>query len=372
VPGPQIFVSHASADEIYAGELASLLELRGFQPWLAKSGIPLGSNFAEEITKAIKESDYFIVLLSKNSIASPHVKREVSIAVDKGIALLPVIIGGSNEFIDTMPEEWIYWLTVVQVVQFENSTQTANEIVNHINSGKLSGVGMKRRVNSTIPKKWIAAALICLTVVGAYGVSQISNRNSASSPTANQSPQPIATVTAKESPKADRLTNTVSKNAILDKLVARLDKSGPLKWSIVEKIEFPIGEIGKIRSDDYKCEISIFPDLRSANFASDDRNYTTNAYDGWLDKDAFTSNYMILIAVAGDEICGIAASKALGWPVKIYQGPTFLEPGATPFDKCLISQVREYGGTKKEAIGPCKFQFERDGKAIPEQYLNLG
>jgi hypothetical protein len=369
----QIFISHSSTDADHASELAKILRTKGFKPWLAKFDIALGSNFAEEITRAIKESGHFIVLLSKNSIASPHVKREVSIAVDKGIPLLPVIIGGGQDFVNTMPEEWIYWLTVVQVVQYEDSTQTANEIVSHINSGKLASQGLPSRKRRWFISRWVAAISSLFLVAGFFLISQVDTPGPENSivsqePISQSSQEPAAE--GNQTPKA--LSSKGPREQTLDVITKRLNKSGSITWKIEEKIEFPIGEIGRIQSSDFQCELSIFPDLRSANYASDDRNYTTNAYIGWLDKDRYSSYYIIMTAIDGDTPCGRAASKAFGWPIKVYLGETFLEGGATPFDKCLIAQVREYGGTKEEAIGPCKFQFERDGKAIPEQYLNLG
>ena len=368
----QIFISHSSDDSNHAGELAQLLSKQGFKPWLAKSDIPLGGNFAEEITRAIKDSNYFIVLLSRSSIASPHVKREVSIAVDKGIPLLPVIIGGSEDFVNTMPEEWIYWLTVVQVVHFENSTQTADEIISHIASGKLSGRGSTPINLPSARWRWVAASVVVsiaslLFFIGATNDPKEGDSGFTPNTATEETQEPVT----QSSQKTAKRESSKSPSAVLGELAVRLNKSGSVKWSVEEKIQFPIGEIGRIQSSDYECELSVFPDLKSANFASDDRNYTTNAYVGWLDKDSYSNSYIIMTATDGDTPCGRAASKALGWPIKVYLGDTYLEPGATPFEKCLIAQVREYGGSKDDAIGPCKFQFERDGKAIPEQYLKL-
>lgn len=369
----RIFISHSSDDGDHADDLAQTLRSRGLEPWLAKTDIALGSNFAEEITRAIRESNFFIVLLSKSSIASPHVKREVSLAVDKGIPLLPVIIGSSEDFFNTIPEEWIYWLTVVQAVQFENSTQTANEIVTYISSGKLLGstVKPKKYINS----RWtlVAAAFVLLITSSLIFIGQRNQTIEAY----NSSGQSAITDETQETDSPSSQNPTTSKSnenssKVLNQIATRLNKNGSANWGVEEKIEFPIGEIGRIESSDGECELSIFSDLRSANLASDDRNYTTNSYFGWLDKDKYSSNYIIMIATDGDSPCGRAASKAFGWPIKVNLGETYLEPGATPFEKCLIAQVREYGGTKQDAIGPCKFQFERDGKAIPELYLNMG
>ena len=123
-----IFISHSSSDLDEALEIREQLIGRGFQIWMAAEDIQPGVNFAEEITKSIHQSDAVVVLLSPESIASPHVKREVNLTIDRQKFLIPVLLGGSRDFIATLPEDWKYWLTVVQVLKYESGYAAAEEI----------------------------------------------------------------------------------------------------------------------------------------------------------------------------------------------------------------------------------------------------
>jgi len=77
-----IFISHASSNlQDAIGIKRHLLDL-GFTVWMAAEDIQPGVNYAEEITKSISKADAVIVLLSPESIASPHVKREVNLTID--------------------------------------------------------------------------------------------------------------------------------------------------------------------------------------------------------------------------------------------------------------------------------------------------
>jgi hypothetical protein len=96
--------------------------------WLAPRDIPIGSNYAIEISRAISRANFMIVLLSPDAIASPHVKREVNLAVDRGITLLPVQLNKTSDFMQNLPEDWKYWLSLVQIVTFTNERFTALQI----------------------------------------------------------------------------------------------------------------------------------------------------------------------------------------------------------------------------------------------------
>lgn len=128
-----IFISHASSNlQDAIGIKRHLLDL-GFTVWLAAEDIQPGVNYAEEITKSISKADAVIVLLSPESIASPHVKREVNLTIDGQKFLIPVLLGVQKDFVSTLPEDWKYWLTVVQIINFKDGTTTAMEISDVLN-----------------------------------------------------------------------------------------------------------------------------------------------------------------------------------------------------------------------------------------------
>lgn len=86
-----IFVSYSSKDRVFADETVRALEVRGRICWIAPRDIPPGvPSWAEPIVTAIASSRLMLVLLTKNSIPSVDVVREVTLAADEKIPLLAV------------------------------------------------------------------------------------------------------------------------------------------------------------------------------------------------------------------------------------------------------------------------------------------
>lgn len=88
----EIFISYSNLDEEIVLKLREKLESCGFNCWIHKKAIQVGENFAEEIVDAINQCIVMIVICSRNSIDSNHVKREVNLAVDRKLSILPLQI----------------------------------------------------------------------------------------------------------------------------------------------------------------------------------------------------------------------------------------------------------------------------------------
>jgi CheY-like chemotaxis protein len=85
----QVFISYSSKDREVADALFNELESTGISCWMAPGSIAVGSDYADAITQAIKNSEAFILVFSANSNASEHCQAEVSLAHDNGIRLVP-------------------------------------------------------------------------------------------------------------------------------------------------------------------------------------------------------------------------------------------------------------------------------------------
>ncbi len=85
---PRVFVSHAAVDAAAALRFVAALELQGIRCWIAPRDVMAGAQYADAIVRAISESPIFLVLLSAQAIASPHVGREVERAGSKGCRIL--------------------------------------------------------------------------------------------------------------------------------------------------------------------------------------------------------------------------------------------------------------------------------------------
>lgn len=72
---PLAFISYSSKDKNVADNLCNKLEGWGIRVWYAPRNVV--GPYASAIMKGIKEADYFIVIVSHNSLASQHVLNEI-------------------------------------------------------------------------------------------------------------------------------------------------------------------------------------------------------------------------------------------------------------------------------------------------------
>lgn len=98
---PRAFISHTSADKNrFVRRFCDLLRERGIEPWLDERELLPGDNLVEKIfDEGISKSDVFIIVLSRDSIERPWVKKELSVAVVQKIegavkALIPIVLDG--------------------------------------------------------------------------------------------------------------------------------------------------------------------------------------------------------------------------------------------------------------------------------------
>lgn len=88
----RIFISYSTQDAGFAEKLRSFLLRDKIDVWMAPYSITPGKEFAEEIVHGIQESELFLLLLSKASNDSPHVLREVSMAVTQNKKMISLRI----------------------------------------------------------------------------------------------------------------------------------------------------------------------------------------------------------------------------------------------------------------------------------------
>lgn len=75
----RVFISYSSADKNIADNLCFKLESAGMKAWYAPRDIHNG-DYASAIVRAISECEFFVVILSTNSLKSNHVLNEVDLA----------------------------------------------------------------------------------------------------------------------------------------------------------------------------------------------------------------------------------------------------------------------------------------------------
>lgn len=74
--GKKIFISHASADKSFAKTLATDLSESGHVPWLDEWDITVGESIPGSISKALRNSDFVLVILSDIANESQWVQAE--------------------------------------------------------------------------------------------------------------------------------------------------------------------------------------------------------------------------------------------------------------------------------------------------------
>ncbi|MEM9840553.1 MAG: toll/interleukin-1 receptor domain-containing protein [Pseudomonadota bacterium] len=78
LPGKRIFISYSRRDKRRASSFRKMFEEQGYDVWIDEKDIPVGSSITKRIGEGIEsECDYFVLLLSTNSIESKWVSREI-------------------------------------------------------------------------------------------------------------------------------------------------------------------------------------------------------------------------------------------------------------------------------------------------------
>jgi TolB-like protein len=81
--GPTVFISYASQDAAVANAVVGSLERAGLACWIGPRDVVPGALYADEIVRALNESSLVVLVLSAQSVVSPHVGKELERASSK-------------------------------------------------------------------------------------------------------------------------------------------------------------------------------------------------------------------------------------------------------------------------------------------------
>lgn len=84
-----VFISYSVKDKNVADAVCANLEARGIRCWIAPRDIRPGGTWAEEIVQAIGASRALVLIFSSHSDNSEMVNRELDIATDHRLAIIP-------------------------------------------------------------------------------------------------------------------------------------------------------------------------------------------------------------------------------------------------------------------------------------------
>ena len=109
-----VFISYSSKDKPVADAICASLENNSIRCWIAPRDVLPGEDFPKAIINGIIASKIMVLIFSASANASPHVTREVTKAVGKGIIIIPFRIENapmseSMEYLIGLP----HWLDAI-------------------------------------------------------------------------------------------------------------------------------------------------------------------------------------------------------------------------------------------------------------------
>src|SRR5215470_4182222 len=85
----EVFLSFSSLDVGFAGELVAILRRHGIPVWYSSTDLIGAQQWHDKIGEALRRCDWFLIVLSPNSLQSHWVKRELYFALKRIAVCLP-------------------------------------------------------------------------------------------------------------------------------------------------------------------------------------------------------------------------------------------------------------------------------------------
>jgi hypothetical protein len=128
-----VFISYAHGDKPVADGACAKLESRAIRCWMAPRDVPPGMDFPAAIIQGIEGSRVMVLVFSSRSNVSPHVLREITSAVNKGIIIVPFRIeditpSKSMEYLISVPH-WLDAITPPMEQHFDQLAATIEKIL---------------------------------------------------------------------------------------------------------------------------------------------------------------------------------------------------------------------------------------------------
>lgn len=173
----QIFLSYSRTDKDIVNQLISQLEAAGHTVWIDREGIRGGEQWRQKIVEAIESGPIFLLVLSKNSVASDHVRAEIDVAKESRKHIIPVNLQPVE-----IPSTMKYQLAGLQRINlypdYATGYQELLEALGGIDSAASASAPRPQKL-TTAPTKWLwiggaAALVVILVIIGALIASSLS------------------------------------------------------------------------------------------------------------------------------------------------------------------------------------------------------
>jgi TolB-like protein len=170
------FISYASQDAALADALCAALEREGVGCWIAPRDVRPGDFYADAIVQAINACSVLVVVLSRNSVDSAHVLREVERASSKRRPVITLRIDGAP-----LPPALEYFLSASQWIEsgaegFERLFPKLAAAVRSQMASAPKAAVEPRPANRAPPKRkpsrYLVVAAVVIALAAAYLVFQ--------------------------------------------------------------------------------------------------------------------------------------------------------------------------------------------------------
>ena len=84
-----VFISYSSQDKPVADRVCHALEEKGQRCWIAPRDIPYGAEWQDAIIDALTRAGAMVLIFTRNTNESAHVRREVAAALEAGAIVIP-------------------------------------------------------------------------------------------------------------------------------------------------------------------------------------------------------------------------------------------------------------------------------------------
>jgi serine/threonine protein kinase len=144
------FICHSTEDSIFARNLAQNLESLGYRTWYYQRDALPGLSLLAQTDSAIRRSAASIVLISRSSIESVDLAREMQQAHRVGCALIPVLIDLSLEEFESLQPAWRTILGPIAKIEVTRSD--ANTLSDRIHQAAATKKIRPQRPSSNDPQ----------------------------------------------------------------------------------------------------------------------------------------------------------------------------------------------------------------------------
>ena len=114
---PDVFISYSQKDSKRVLQVVEWLQKQGISVFVDNEGLGGGDEISGTLAQGIKRSSLVIVFLSKHSLASKWVSKEVYFALERGIPVLPVRLDDV-----VLPDAWQLLIGPLYQITFHDGT----------------------------------------------------------------------------------------------------------------------------------------------------------------------------------------------------------------------------------------------------------